>query len=83
MSSFLVPQLARGVTLQAEEGVLPVHPAPVVAHLHEGHPAPLDLDPDLARPGIQAVLHQLLHHARGRSTTSPAATWLARASDMT
>ncbi|MFR2948205.1 MAG: hypothetical protein ACLTNK_02515 [Akkermansia muciniphila] len=34
-------------------------------------------------PASQAVFHQFLLAEAGRSTTSPAATWLARVGDMT
>ena len=60
-----VPELARGVALQGQAGVLGGHPGPVVAHGDELDPAPPHLHPHPTGPGVEGVLHQLLHD-RGR-----------------
>ena len=57
-------QLARRVPLQGEQRVVPPHPAPVVLHPDHRHPRPAGSPPPPAVLRVQAVLHQLLHHAR-------------------
>ena len=41
------------------------HPLAIVADADQSHPAALDVDLDAARPGIQGVLEEFLHHRGG------------------
>ena len=61
----LAAQLARGVTLQAQPGILASHAAAVVADAHQASAAVLEVDLDPLRAGIEGVLDQLLHHRSG------------------
>src|SRR5215218_808985 len=49
------------MSLQGQERVVTVHPATVINHPDERHPAASDDHLDLARAGVDAVFHQLLH----------------------
>ncbi len=53
------------MAFHAEQGVLAIHPAAVVGHANESRAAALDVDFDVTRPGVEAVLHQFPHHRRG------------------
>ena len=57
--------LARRVTLEGEGEVRAPDPDPVVGHPDPPGAARLELDGDGARPRVQAVLDELLHHRRG------------------
>ena len=59
------PDLAGGVAVQREDRVLPSHAGAVVAHRDERLAALLQLDPHVARAGVERVLHQLLDHRGG------------------
>ena len=67
----LIPELAGGVALQAQEGLLRGH-APAVVH-HPQAPAPplLDLHHQGPGPGVQGVFHQFLDHRGGTQDDLP------------
>ena len=66
-----IPELAGGVALQAECGLLRGH-APAVVHHPDAGPAPfLDLHGDGPGPGVQGVFHQLLDHRGGAQDDLP------------
>jgi hypothetical protein len=48
------------VALQGQLGVGPAHPPTVVTDADEPGPSAIDLDVDVAGPGIQGILDQLL-----------------------
>ena len=60
-----IPDLAGGVPLDAEQGVVARHAAAVVGHDHRLAPARHHLDVDLRGAGIQGVFDQLLQHRGG------------------
>ena len=60
-----IPDLAGGMPLQRQQGVLRPHPTPVVEDPDQGTSTPLHRDFDFFRTGIQGIFHQLLDH-RGR-----------------
>ena len=57
--------LARGVPVERQERILPAHPATVIGHADLGLPPVAEGDVDPARPRVEGVLHQLLHHGGG------------------
>ncbi len=64
--------LAGGVAAEGQGQIVAMDAAAVVAHADEAHPALPHLDVDAARPGVEAVFHQLfddrrrpLHHFAG------------------
>ena len=57
--------LARRMALEGEGEFRAPDPAPVVGHPDPPGAARLELDGDGARPRVQAVLDELLHHRRG------------------
>ena len=66
-----VPELAGGVALQAQSGLLRGH-APAVVRHPDAVPAPfLDLHRDGPGPGVQGVFHQLLDHRGGAQDDLP------------
>ena len=56
------PHLARGMPVEREHRVLAPHAGAVVAHLDQRLAAVLQLDPHVARAGVERVLDQLLDH---------------------
>ncbi len=60
-----VRQLGRGVTLDAQREIAPVHADAVVRHPDERQAAARSHHFDRAGTGIDGVLDQFLHHARG------------------
>ena len=58
--------LARGVPLERHESVLAIHARTIIGHSKQTGPRPAHFDLKRARPGIEAVFHQLLDH-RGRT----------------
>jgi hypothetical protein len=58
--------LACGVAFQAEHGVLTIHARAVIDDFDGGGTAALDMDFDVKRSGIEAVLNQFSNH-RGRA----------------
>ena len=62
---FGVLQLAGGVALEGQQGIVAHHAAAVVDDLDELLAAGLDVDPDARGAGIQRVLQQLLDHRGG------------------
>jgi len=68
------------VPFEREQGIIAIHTRAVIDHAHERNATAPNQDVDFARAGVDAVFDQLLHDRSGRSTTSPAATWLATVS---
>jgi hypothetical protein len=60
------PDLAGGVALDREPGVVGRHAAAIVAYGDPLAPPVAHLDPHATRPRVEGILHELLHH-RGRS----------------
>ena len=60
-----VVNLARGVPLEAEQGVVAAHPVAVVAHAHEALAAAAEVYAEPAGAGIEGVLNQLLEDGGG------------------
>ncbi len=58
-------QLAGGVPEKGDGGLVRVDAATVVGDPDQGHTPVLDLHRQLIRPGVDGVLHQLLHHGGG------------------
>jgi hypothetical protein len=58
-------ELARPVPRECQQGVVGVHALAVVAHRDAVDAAAAQADLDVARAGVERVLHQLLHHRRG------------------
>src|SRR5437899_743447 len=56
--------LARRVAIEGEEGVVPPHAAAVVGDRDARLAAPLELDANGGRAGVESVLDQLLDHRR-------------------
>ncbi len=57
--------LARGVPVQGQDGILTTHPGSVIAHRNQDLAAVLQLDPHMASTRIECILDQLLHHRGG------------------
>jgi hypothetical protein len=72
--------LARRVPFQREQRIVPVHPAAVIDHAHERDAAAPDAHSTLRAPASILFSTSSFTTDAGRSTTSPAATWLARIS---
>ena len=53
--------LARGVALEAQQRILAVHTASIVAHAKQARPAADKFHGDPPGSGIDAVFHQFLH----------------------
>jgi hypothetical protein len=52
------------MALEAEQGVIAIHPDAIVDHAQIGAAAPANGDLDLRGAGIERILDQFLHHAR-------------------
>jgi hypothetical protein len=73
--------LARRVPLDRQPRVLRLHPLAVVFDANQLLAAELDGDGDARAPASSAFSTSSLTTEAGRSTTSPAAIWLARSGE--
>ena len=69
----VVGELRCGMALDRQCQILGAHADPVIGHADEGLATASEGDVDLGGAGVDGVLDKLLHHAGGRSMTSPAA----------
>ena len=76
-------QLARRVAFERKQRVLASHARSVVHHPKQRHPPRSALISMLPAPASRLFSTSSLITLAGRSTTSPAATWLARTSGST
>src|SRR5204862_4220648 len=61
----IAADLRRRMLLEREQGVVPIHAAPIVAHENESLASFLELDVDATGARVERVLDELLHDGRG------------------